>query len=100
MRFSDKVGIKFRLAYYPPYHSKYNPIERVWGILENHWNGETLDSDEKALGLVRSMTYNSSHTSSSKIKENVPQGRHFDQVSNERSRAKTSTNAGAGKLVY
>jgi hypothetical protein len=25
-----------RLAYYLPYHSKYNPIERCWGILENH----------------------------------------------------------------
>lgn len=23
-----------RLAYYPPYHSKYNAIERCWGILE------------------------------------------------------------------
>src|SRR5260370_24400724 len=24
------------LAFYPPYHSKYNPIERLWGILENY----------------------------------------------------------------
>lgn len=56
--FADKAGINIRLAYYPPYHSKYNPIERVWGILENHWNGEILDSLEKALGLARSMTYN------------------------------------------
>jgi hypothetical protein len=56
--FADKAGIKIRLVYYPPYHSKYNPIERVWGILENHWNGEILSTDEKALGLARSMTYN------------------------------------------
>jgi transposase len=28
-----------RLAYYLPYHSKYNPIERVWGVLEHHWTG-------------------------------------------------------------
>src|SRR5262245_2149031 len=33
------TGLTVRLAYYPPYHSKYNPIERCWGILENHWNG-------------------------------------------------------------
>jgi transposase len=26
-------------VYYPPYHSKYNLIERCWGILEQHWNG-------------------------------------------------------------
>ena len=31
-------------GHYPPYHSKYNPIERCWGILENHWNGALLDS--------------------------------------------------------
>ena len=30
----------------------------MWGILENHWNGEILNSEEKVLGLARSMTYN------------------------------------------
>lgn len=50
--------VTIKLAYYPPYHSKYNPIERVWGILENHWKGELLNSQEKVLGLARSMTYN------------------------------------------
>jgi Rhodopirellula transposase DDE domain len=38
-----------RLAYYPPSHSKYHPIERCWGILENHWNGGLLDSIETVL---------------------------------------------------
>ena len=28
------------------------------GVLENHWNGEILDSKEKVLGMARSMTYN------------------------------------------
>jgi transposase len=37
--FADKNNLEIALAYYPPYHSKYNPIERGWGILENHWNG-------------------------------------------------------------
>jgi len=27
------------LVYYPPYHSKYNPIERCWSALEKKWNG-------------------------------------------------------------
>ena len=35
--------------YFPPYHSKYNPIERCWGILEHHWNGALLDTIESAL---------------------------------------------------
>jgi len=28
--FVDNFQIAINLAYYPPYHSKYNPIERVW----------------------------------------------------------------------
>jgi transposase len=35
--FVQQYQLTVRLAYYPPYHSKYNPIERCWGILENHW---------------------------------------------------------------
>jgi hypothetical protein len=31
--FAQQYCISIRLAYYPPYHSKYNPIERCWGIL-------------------------------------------------------------------
>ena len=56
--FAYANGVNISLAYYPPYHSKYNPIERVWGVLENHWNGELLDSVEKVLGFARTMTYN------------------------------------------
>jgi hypothetical protein len=41
-----------QLAYYPPYHSKYNPIERCWGILEMHWNGSLLDSIEAVVGFA------------------------------------------------
>ena len=54
---SDTHQLIIQLAYYPPYHSKYNPVERVWGVLENHWRGEIIDTVDKALGLARSMTY-------------------------------------------
>jgi len=57
VEFSCHHGIQIQLAYYPPYHSKYNPIERSWGVLENHWRGQILGSIEKVLGLARSMTY-------------------------------------------
>jgi hypothetical protein len=56
--FAHTNFVTIRLAYYPPYHSKYNPIERVWGVLENHWNGEVLDSEKKVLGLAKTMTWN------------------------------------------
>lgn len=54
---SDSHGITIQLAYYPPYHSKYNPVERLWGVLEKHWRGEILGTVEKTVGLCRSMTY-------------------------------------------
>ena len=56
--FAIQHEVSISLIYYPPYHSKYNPIERVWGVLENHWKGQVLDSVEKILGLARTMTYN------------------------------------------
>jgi transposase len=59
--FSQREGVKIRLAYYPPYHSEYNPLERLWGVLENHWRGELLTTIEKTLGLARSMTYKLIH---------------------------------------
>lgn len=57
VEFAYGNALHVKLAYYPPYHSKYNPIERVWGRLENHWNGELLGSEEKVLGLASTMTW-------------------------------------------
>jgi transposase len=56
--FADTFRLTVQLAYYPPYHSKYNPIERVWGVLEQHWNGALLDSRQTVLRLASTMTYN------------------------------------------
>ncbi|MBW9159193.1 ISAzo13 family transposase [Clostridium tagluense] len=58
IEFSATYNVKVILAYYPPYHSKYNPIERVWGSLEQHWNGDILDTNEAVLGFASSMTWN------------------------------------------
>jgi transposase len=57
VEFADSKSIDVSLAYYPPYHSKYNPIERVWGVLENHWRGELLDSVHKTIGLAKTMKW-------------------------------------------
>ena len=55
--FSDRTGLRIRLVCYPPYHSKYNPIERCWGALENHWNGTISDSIGKAVNWAGTMTW-------------------------------------------
>ena len=53
----DQIGKSVQLLYYPPYHSKYNPIERCWGILECHWNGAKLTDVPTMLAWAQSMTW-------------------------------------------
>ena len=44
VEFANETGLTIQLVYYPPYHSKYNAIERYWSGLEKSWNGYLLDS--------------------------------------------------------
>jgi transposase len=61
LEFVQEYPISVHLAYYPPYHSKYNPVERCWGILEQHWNGALLDSVEAVIQYATSMTWKGKH---------------------------------------
>ena len=60
--FADDIGVPIQLLYYPPYHSKYNPIERCWGILEMHWNGAKLIDTNTMLAWAKSMTWKKLHS--------------------------------------
>ena len=55
--FADAHQVTVELVYLPPYHSKYNPIERCWGILERHWNGALLSSVADVLRWAGTMTW-------------------------------------------
>lgn len=57
VEFSQRIGTRIQLLYYPPYHSKYNPIERCWGILEQHWNGAKLIDVNTMIAWAQSMTW-------------------------------------------
>ncbi len=70
----DEFRLNVQLAYYPPYHSKYNPIERAWGVLENYWNGSLLDSVETVLHFARNMTYNGVHPVVEVVEKNYHTG--------------------------
>jgi Rhodopirellula transposase DDE domain len=59
--FCDAIGKPIQLLYYPPYHSKYNPLERCWGILELHWNGTKLVDVETMVEWAKSMTWKGIH---------------------------------------
>lgn len=55
--FSKTIGIPVQVLYYPPYHSKYHPIERGWGVLETHWKGTKLTDSDTMLRWAGSMTW-------------------------------------------
>jgi hypothetical protein len=57
----DMINKPIQLLYYPPYHSKYNPIERCWGILELKWNGTKLTDAETMLEWAKQMTWKGLH---------------------------------------
>lgn len=53
-----KYNIIIELVYYPPYHSKYNKIERFWARLQMFWNGIIVDSVNKLLECLNKVTWN------------------------------------------
>jgi hypothetical protein len=71
---AQKYGWVVVLTYYPPYHSKYNPVERCWGVLEVYWNGELLDSEAAVLGLAASMTYAGKHPHVHRVEQKYEKG--------------------------
>lgn len=80
VEFVRQTGVSLQLAYYPPYHSKYNPIERCWGILENHWNGDLLDSVGTVLKFARSMTWKGQHPTVELITQTYQTGVRLSQA--------------------
>jgi len=79
VEFVAETGIALQLAYYPPYHSKYNPIERCWGVLENHWNGDLLDSVETVVHFARSMTWKGKRPTVELVTKTYPLGVRLKQ---------------------
>lgn len=61
VQLADVINKPIQLLYYPPYHSKYNPVERCWGILELKWNGAKLSDVETMLGWAKQMTWKGLH---------------------------------------
>ena len=79
VQFVRQTGVTLHLAYYPPYHSKYNPIERCWGRLEQHWNGDLLESVDTVLRFARSMTWKGKHPTVECVTKTYPTGVRLGQ---------------------
>lgn len=54
---AKKYNIEIELIYYPPYHSKYNPVERLWARLESIWNGYLLENVNICLNFMKNLTW-------------------------------------------
>jgi transposase len=74
VQFADWSGLEIRLVYYPPYHSKYNPIERCWSALEKKWNGVLLNCVEVVLQCARRMTWKGRHPTVKRLDGDYPDG--------------------------
>ena len=54
---AETYNIQIELVYYPPYHSKYNLVERLWARLEKIWNGFLLEAKEICLNFMKNLTW-------------------------------------------
>jgi Rhodopirellula transposase DDE domain len=74
VEFADWTGLTLHLVYYPPYHSKYNPIERCWSALEKKWNGVLLDCLKIVLQCALRMFWKGEHPTIKYLKGDYPDG--------------------------
>jgi hypothetical protein len=74
IEFADWSGLEIRLMYYPPYHSKYNPIERCWSSLEQKWGGALLNCLKVILQEARRMKWRGQHPTLKRLHGEYPDG--------------------------
>jgi hypothetical protein len=74
VQFADWSKLEIRLVYYPPYPSKYNPIERCWSALEKKWNGVLLNGLKVVLQCALRMTWKGLHPAVKRLHGEYPDG--------------------------
>jgi hypothetical protein len=74
IEFADWSGLEIRLLYYPPYHSKYNPIERCWASLEQKWGGSLLNCLKAILQEALLMSWCGAHPTLKRLHGEYPDG--------------------------
>jgi hypothetical protein len=74
IEFADWSGLIVRLVYYPPYHSKYNPIEHCWSSLEKKWGGVLLTCLKIVLQCALRMLWKGNHPTVKRLCGEYPDG--------------------------
>ncbi|MEZ4528589.1 MAG: hypothetical protein R2941_21965 [Desulfobacterales bacterium] len=71
---ADMTGLIIRLVCYPPYHSRYNAIERYWAGLEKSWNGHLPDTVKTVLNRASNFVWKGLNATVSLLKTSCEKG--------------------------
>ena len=74
VQFADWSGLEVWLVYYPPYHSKYNPVERCWSALERKFSGVLINCVRFVLECAQRMTRNGKYPEIQELPDEYPLG--------------------------
>ena len=96
--FANQHGVTIRLAYYPPYHSKYNPVERTHGALEQYWNGMLLTDAQTTIKIAENMTWKGKHPVVTLVNTDLRKRSQIDKEGHGCLRKVDQPNAGARRL--
>lgn len=97
VKLADDASIHVELAYYPPYHSKYNAIERCWATLEKYWNGAILDSVAAVVGYASNMTWKGKNPTVHLIRKVYPKGVSLDDAEMSKVEARLDRHTTLGR---
>lgn len=76
---AKKYNISIELVYYPPYHSKYNPIERYWARLQLSWNGLIIDTVDKLIETINKVTWKGVKSKATLVTKEYKKGISIDK---------------------
>ena len=75
----DKIFISIELVYYPPYHSKYNPIERYWARLLLSWSGLIINTIDKLIETINKVTWKGIKSKATLVTKEYKKGISIDK---------------------
>lgn len=74
-----KYNISIELVYYPPYHSKYNPIERYWARLQLSWSGLIINTVDKLIETINKVNWKGVYTQATLVNKEYKKGISIDK---------------------
>ena len=76
---AKKYNISIELVYYPPYHSKYNPIERYWARLQLSWSGLIINTIDKLIETINKVTWKGIKSKATLVTKEYKKGISIDK---------------------